>query len=64
MKGFLGFEDEENNEDGDSNENIKDKNYYGSYERHNLEGIINNHSYHISIYSRKKVSPKIACMKQ
>ena len=48
-----------NNQNNKKNESIKAKNYYGFDERHNLEGTINNHSYHISIYSRKKVSPKI-----
>ena len=32
---------------------FKDKNYYGYDERHNLEGTINNHSYYVSVYSRK-----------
>ena len=48
-----------NNQNNKKNQGIKAKNYYGFDERHNLEGTINNHSYHISIYSRKKVSPKI-----
>ena len=37
---------------------FKSKNYYGYDERHNLEGIINNHSYYVSAYSRKKVNKK------
>ena len=36
--------------------NLKIKNYYGYDERHNLEGLINNHSYYVSVYSRKKVN--------
>ena len=36
--------------------NFKIKNYYGYDERHNLEGTINNHSYYVSVYSRKKVN--------
>ena len=51
-----------NNQNSKKYESIKDKNYYGFDERHNLEGIINNHSYHISIYSRKKVNPKNTCI--
>ena len=39
-------------------QNIKIKNYYGYDERHNLEGPINNHSYYVSVYSRKKVFQK------
>ena len=35
---------------------IKGKNYYGCDERHNLEGTINNHSYYVSLYSRKKIN--------
>jgi hypothetical protein len=35
---------------------IKGKNYYGYDERHNLEGTINNHSYYVSLYSRKKIN--------
>ena len=35
---------------------FKIKNYYGYDERHNLEGPINNHSYFVSVYSRKKVN--------
>ena len=38
-----------------SNNEFKVKNYYGYDERHNLEGPINNHSYFVSVYSRKKV---------
>jgi hypothetical protein len=37
---------------------FKIKNYYGYDERHNLEGPINNHSYYVSVYSRKKVNQK------
>ena len=51
-----------NNQNVKKNEGIKAKNYYGFDERHNLEGIINNHTYHISIYSRKKVNPKNMCI--
>ena len=36
-----------------SNNEFKVKNYYGYDERHNLEGPINNHSYFVSVYSRK-----------
>ena len=32
---------------------IKPKNYYG-YDSYNMEGCINNHSYYVSIHSRKK----------
>ena len=35
---------------------FKGKNYYGYDERHNLEGIINNHSYYVSLYSKKKIN--------
>ena len=38
-----------------TNNEFKVKNYYGYDERHNLEGPINNHSYFVSVYSRKKV---------
>ena len=41
-----------------SNKGFKSKNYYGYDERHNLEGTINNHSYYVSIYSRKKINQK------
>ena len=37
---------------------FKNKNYYGYDERHNLEGTINNHSYYVSVYSRKKINQK------
>ena len=48
------------------NENIKSKgewgsktkNYDGFDERHNLEGTINNHSYYVSVYSKKKINQK------
>ena len=40
------------------NNEFKIKNYFGYDERHNLEGPINNHSYYVSIYSRKKVNQK------
>ena len=32
---------------------IKNKRYYGYDDRHNLEGIINNHSVYVSVYSKK-----------
>ena len=35
---------------------LKGKNYYGFDERHNLEGVINNHSYYVSLYSKKKIN--------
>ena len=35
---------------------VKGKNYYGFDERHNLEGVINNHSYYVSLYSKKKIN--------
>ena len=38
------------------NKGFKGKNYYGFDERHNLEGIINNHSYYVSLYSKKKIN--------
>ena len=41
-----------------SNKGFKSKNYYGYDERHNLEGTINNHSYYVSVYSRKKINQK------
>ena len=41
-----------------TNNEFKVKNYYGYDERHNLEGPINNHSYFVSVYSRKKVEQK------
>ena len=41
-----------------SNKDFKTKNYYGYDERHNLEGTINNHSYYVSVYSRKKINQK------
>ena len=37
---------------------FKTKNYYGFDERHNLEGTINNHSYYVSVYSKKKINQK------
>ena len=37
---------------------FKTKNYYGYDERHNLEGTINNHSYYVSVYSKKKINQK------
>ena len=37
---------------------VKVKNYYGYDERHNLEGTINNHSYYVSVYSKKKINQK------
>ena len=43
-----------------SNNEFKVKNYYGYDERHNLEGPINNHSYFVSVYSRKKVEKSIS----
>ena len=41
-----------------SDKGFKSKNYYGYDERHNLEGTINNHSYYVSVCSRKKVNQK------
>ena len=38
------------------NKGFKGKNYYGYDERHNLEGVINNHSYYVSLYSKKKIN--------
>ena len=35
---------------------FKMKNYYGYDERHNLEGTINNHSYYVSLYSKRKIN--------
>ena len=35
------------------NKDIRPKNYYG-YDSYNMEGCINNHSYYVSVYSRKK----------
>ena len=37
---------------------FKAKNYYGYDERHNLEGPINNHSYYVSVYSKKNINQK------
>ena len=37
---------------------FKTKNYYGYDERHNLEGPINNHSYYVSVYSKKNINQK------
>ena len=61
MKGFLGFEDEENNEDGDSNENIRVKNYYDTMKYYNkllneskIEIFINNEKYE----NKKYFNPK------
>ena len=61
MKGFLGLEDEENNEDGDSNENIEDKNYYDTMKYYNkllneskIEIFINNEKYE----NKKYFNPK------
>ena len=52
-----------NNSMNQSNKKIDDKeakvkNYYGYDERHNLEGSINNHSYYVSVYSKKKINQK------
>ena len=44
------------NEKKYNNTEFKIKNYYGYDERHTLEGPINNHSYYISVYSKKKVN--------
>ena len=44
------------NEKKYNNTEFKIKDYYGYDERHNLEGPINNHSYYISVYSKKKVN--------
>ena len=41
-----------------SDKGFKTKNYYGYDERHNLEGTINNHSYYVSVYSKKKLNQK------
>ena len=41
-----------------SDKGFKAKNYYGYDERHNLEGTINNHSYYVSVYSKKKINQK------
>jgi len=35
------------------NKGIKPKNYYG-YDSYNIEGCINNHSYYVSVHSKKK----------